>query len=66
MYPLMEILRPGPISKGMLENKARLGADLELMFDKSDCNRVRPSPLAEALEALVTGAGASGSDGMAL
>jgi len=50
----------------MFENKARLGADLELMLDNSDCSRVRPSPLAEAREALVTGAGASGSDGIAL
>ena len=62
----MDILRPGPISKAIFENNARLGADLELMFDSRDCSRVRPSPLAEALEALVTGAGASGSDGIAL
>lgn len=44
LYPLTEILSPGAISKGRLENNERLGVSLELMFDIKELRRLRPSP----------------------
>lgn len=64
---MTEILNPGPISNGMLENKARRGTDLEFMEDRSDASREIPSPpAAESLEEVGGKAGASGSVGEAL
>jgi len=62
MNPLTPILRPGPISKGIV-NSARHGAAFELTDDIRECNKDIPSPPLTALVALAIGAGASGSEG---
>jgi len=66
IYPLTDILSPGPISNDRFENSARLGDDFEAMLESRDCSNEIPSPLDEAFEALVMGAGASGSASVAL
>ena len=66
MYPFTEILKPGPISNGRLENKARLATALEFMEDSREFRRDIPSPANDVLIKLEIGAGASGSAGDAL
>lgn len=64
-YPVTEILKPRPISKGTLENKARRATDLEFTDERSDVKSEIPSPLAaDIFEDLSENqAGASGSIG---
>ena len=64
---MTEILNPGPISNGTLENRDRRGTDLELILDKREVSNDIPSPL--AVDEVVSGcryAGASPSIGDAL
>ena len=62
MYPLTEILSPGPISNGRL-NKALFATALELMEDKSEFNGEIPSPELTVFVGCERGAGASRSVG---
>ena len=66
MYPLTEILNPGPISSGRFENKALRATALELIEDRSEFKREIPSLVEEGRAAHETGAGASGSEGEVL
>jgi len=60
---LTEILKPGPISKGVFENNARLATAFELMEDNSEFSSDIPSPVEDVFVAEAVGAGASGSVG---
>jgi hypothetical protein len=46
---LTEILKPGPISKGVFENNARLATAFELMEDNSEFSSDIPSPVEDVL-----------------
>lgn len=59
---MTEILKPGPISRGALENKARRGTDFELIDDRRELRREIPSPPDVDGFAAWENAGASGSD----
>ena len=63
MKPFTEMRRPGPSSRGRLENKARRATALELMFERREERRDMPSLVVEVLVAVEVGAGASGSVG---
>ena len=65
MYPFTPILKPGPISSGMAENKALLGKAFELICDRSECNIEMPSFVEDGAVGRNSGAGASGSVGEA-
>ena len=66
MYPLTEILKPGPISKGIEENRALFATALELMEERSDVSSEIPPLVKDAGAPSDTGAVASGSVGIAL
>lgn len=66
MYPLTEILKPGPISKGTEENRALFATAFELMDERSDVSSEIPSLVNDGATPPDTGAGASGSVGEAL
>ena len=55
------MVRPGPISKGRLEKRARLGVCLELMLEMRELRREMPSAPAGALavDAVVDGVSVS-------
>jgi hypothetical protein len=54
------MVKPGPISKERLENKARLGVCLELMFETREERRDMPSvPVTAVVEAVVEGVSVS-------
>ena len=58
--------KPGPISKGMEENKARFATAFELIEESSEAKREIPSLVEVGAEEPDIGAGASGSVGNAL
>ena len=66
MYPLTDILKPGPISNGTEENRALLATAFELMDESSEVSREIPSLVNDGAIPPDTGAGASGSVGDAL
>lgn len=66
MYPLTEILNPGPISNGKFANRARFATALEFIEERSDFSRDIPSFVDDVGATPEIGAGASGSDGVAL
>ena len=66
IYPLTEIVKPGPITKGTDENNALLGTDLELIDDRSEASKEIPSAVDVGALVPEIGAGASGSVGAVL
>lgn len=66
MYPFTDILKPGPISNGTDEKSALLATALELMDVSREERREIPSLVEVGAVVPETGAGASGSVGMAL
>ena len=66
IYPLTEILKPGPISNGTEENRALFATALELMDERREVSREIPSLVDDGATPPETGAGASGSVGDAL
>lgn len=63
LYPFTEILNPGPISNGRLENRARLAICFELTFEIREFNKDMPSFPVEGFMAVELRTGASGSVG---
>jgi hypothetical protein len=61
LYPLTDILNPGPISNGRFVNKARFATCFELIFEIRELRRDMPSLPDEALmlDELSTGASKS-------
>ena len=66
IYPLTEILKPGPISNGTEENRALFATALELMDERREVSREIPSLVDDGATPPEIGAGASGSVGDAL
>ena len=66
MYPLTEILKPGPISNGTEENRALFATALELIDERSDVSSEIPSLVDDGATRPEMGAGASGSVGKGL
>ena len=66
MYPFTDILKPGPISNGIEENRALFATAFELMDESSDVSREIPSLVNDGAIPPDIGAGASGSVGEAL
>ena len=66
IYPLTEILKPGPISNGTEEKSALLATAFELIEERREWSRENPSLVELRAVAPAMGAGASGSKGLAL
>lgn len=60
------MLKPGPISKGKFEKSARRATAFELIDERSELNRVKPSFADDGAFSVVKGAGAEGSSGAML
>ena len=60
------ILKPGPISRGRFEKSARRATAFELIDERSELNRVKPSFADDGAFSVVRGAGAEGSSGAML
>ena len=60
------ILKPGPISRGRFEKSARRATAFELIDERSELKRVKPSLADDGAFSVARGAGAKRSSGAVL